>query len=252
MEASSRYAVDGLSSIHSLSALKEGLRIQKSIPGLKKKVLRMLALNYAIFLMVSLILNGLFYFYFLNPLISWLFGTEGGFFASLGQWLLWIIQLTVAAVFAFISLRFSLELAGIWHQQLVSHVIRHYRQIPEVSQSFREWLSSIGSTIVDALKLCLLPLLLLFAGLVPVIGLLLVYLLESHLLGRDSMNVYLEEIQSGEEKEELKKKLRWISLKLGWFPMLMAFIPIVGWLMLPMLMVMIVIGFTSLLERARQ
>ena len=105
---------------------------------------------------------------------------------------------------------------------------------------------------MDALKLCLLPLLLLFAGLVPVIGLLLVYLLESHLLGRDSMNVYLEEIQSGEEKEELKKKLRWISLKLGWFPMLMAFIPIVGWLMLPMLMVMIVIGFTSLLERARQ
>ena len=49
MEASSRYAVDGLSSIHSLSALKEGLRVQKSIPGLKKKVLRMLALNYAVF-----------------------------------------------------------------------------------------------------------------------------------------------------------------------------------------------------------
>ena len=103
MEASSRYAVDGLSSIHSLSALKEGLRIQKSIPGLKKKVLRMLALNYAVFLLVSLILNGLFYFYFLNPLISWLFGTEGGFFASLGQWLLWMIQLTVAAVFAFFT-----------------------------------------------------------------------------------------------------------------------------------------------------
>ncbi len=34
---------------------------------------------------------------------------EGEFFASLGQWLLWMIQLTVAAVFAFISLRFSLE-----------------------------------------------------------------------------------------------------------------------------------------------
>ena len=49
MEASSRYAIDGLSSIHSLSAFKEGLRVQKSIPGLKKKVLRMLALNYAVF-----------------------------------------------------------------------------------------------------------------------------------------------------------------------------------------------------------
>ena len=69
MEASSRYAVDGLSSIHSLSALKEGLRVQKSIPGLKKKVLRMLALNYAVFLLLSLILNGLFYFYLLNPLM---------------------------------------------------------------------------------------------------------------------------------------------------------------------------------------
>ena len=252
MDASTRYAVDRLRRVHALTAFKEGLRVQKSIPGLKRQVLKMLVLNYTIFLLVSLILNGLFYFYILDPLIVWLFGSEGGFFASLGQWLFWMIQLTVAAVFAFISLRFSLELASIWHQQLVSQVIRHYREIPEVSYSLREWFSSIASTSFGAFKLCLFPIILLFAGLIPVIGLMLVYIFESHLLGRDTLSVYLEEIQSGEEKEELNKKLRWISIKLGWLPMLMAFIPVVGWLMLPMVVVVIVIGLTSLIERARQ
>jgi len=252
MEASTRYAVDRLRRVHALTAFKEGLRVQKSIPGLKRQVMKMLTLNYTIFLLVSLILNGLFYFYILDPLIVWLFGSDGGFFASLGQWLFWMIQLTVAAVFAFISLRFSLELASIWHQQLVSQVIRHYREIPEVSYSLREWFSSIASTSFGAFKLCLFPIILLFAGLIPVIGLMLVYIFESHLLGRDTLSVYLEKIQSGEEKEELNKKLRWISIKLGWLPMLMAFIPVVGWFMLPMMIVVIVIGLTSLLERARQ
>ncbi len=157
MEASTRYAVDRLRRVHALTAFKEGLRVQKSIPGLKRQVMKMLTLNYTIFLLVSIILNGLFYFYILDPLIVWLFGSDGGFFASLGQWLFWMIQLTVAAVFAFISLRFSLELASIWHQQLVSQVIRHYREIPEVSYSLREWFSSIASTSFGAFKLVPVP-----------------------------------------------------------------------------------------------
>ncbi len=250
MESTTGYALERLRGIKALSTLREGIRVQKSIPGLKRHVIRLLILNMVIFLLITMLLNGLFYYYLLNPAISWLFGSDGGFFASLGQWLLWATQLTVAAVFAFISLRLSVELSSIWHQQLVSRVIRFYRQVPEVSISFREWLKSLGSTIVEALKLCLMPLLILFGGLVPVIGLPLVYLLESHLLGRDAVMVYLDEIQT-EERDELKKKLRWVPVQLGWLPMLLAFIPIAGWLMMPLVLILLVIGLASQLERSR-
>ena len=39
-----------------------------------------------IFLLITMLLNGLFYYYLLNPAISWFFGSDGGFIASLGQW----------------------------------------------------------------------------------------------------------------------------------------------------------------------
>ena len=243
--------VDRISSINAISSLREGFRIQKNIPGLRRQLSRLLILNYIIFLLVSLLLNGLFYYYVLEPLINWLFGSEGGFFATIGQWMLWLLQLNVAAVFAFISLRFSIEVSGIWHQLLVSRVIRHYREIPEVRFHFRDWMKSLVYSMVEALKLCLVPLLILFAGLIPLIGFLMVYLLESYILGRDVLRVYLDEINEEVELNELRKNFRWVPIKLGWLPMLLAFMPVIGWLLMPLVQILLVIGLASLIERAR-
>ena len=245
------FGADRLREIQALSTIREGVRLQKRIPELKHYVIRLLILNLLIFLVFVLLLNGIFYYYLLNPAISWLFGSEGGFFTYLGKWILWAVQLTVAAVFAFVSLRLSFELSSLWHQQLVIRVIRFYRQVPEVSISFREWLKSLGSMILEALKLCLMPILILFAGLIPVIGLPLVYLFESHLLGRDAVMVYLNEIHIAEERKELKKKLRWVPVKIGWLPMLLAFVPVLGWLLMPLVLILLVVGLASQLERSR-
>ena len=55
------------------------------IKGLRRLVFRALLLNYLIFLAATLMLNGLFYYLLLNPLISWLFGGGEGFGLPLGQ-----------------------------------------------------------------------------------------------------------------------------------------------------------------------
>ncbi len=183
--------------------------------------------------------------------IGWIFGSDTGVWATLGQWLLWLVQLSVAAVFAVVSLRFSIELSGIWHQQLVARVIRHYREIPEVRLSFSEWVGTLFLGVKQVLKLSLFLLILVAASLIPGIGFMLVFVLESQLLGRDVVDVYIDELSGTENLDSLKGLLKWTPLKLGWLPMTLAFIPIAGWTMMPLVLMLQVIGFASQLEKAR-
>ena len=98
--------------------------------------------------------------------------------------------MTVAAAFAVASLRFSVSLVTLWNQSLVERVIYNFREIEERKFSFKIWLAEVKYIFSEALKSCIYPLLLLFIGLIPVIGLLLVFILESHLLGTESIIAY--------------------------------------------------------------
>ncbi|GIT09484.1 MAG: hypothetical protein CM1200mP30_31140 [Pseudomonadota bacterium] len=83
---------------------------------------------------------------------------------------MWSIQLTVAAIFAVASLRFSVSLVTLWNQSLVERVINHFREIEERTFSFKIWLAEIKYIFSEALKSCIYPVLLLSIGLIPVIG----------------------------------------------------------------------------------
>ena len=95
------------------------------------------------------------------------------------------------------------------------------------------------------------PLFLLFVGLVPIVGLPLVFLLESHLLGRQSVVVYLESLTNPEEAVELRKNWRWVPMRIGWLPAILTFIPFAGWVFLPLALTYEVVGFTYLVEKSR-
>ena len=106
-----------------IKVFKAGHKAMSEIKGLRGMVFRALLLNYFIFSGATLLLNGLFYYLLLNPIINWLFGGGEGFWASLGRVTLWSIQLTVAAAFAVAALRFSVSLVTLWNQNLVERVI---------------------------------------------------------------------------------------------------------------------------------
>ena len=240
-----------LSGTGAIKVLKAGHKAMSQIKGLRRQVFRALLLNYLIFSGATLLLNGLFYYLLLNPIINWLFGGGEGFWAFLGRVTLWSIQLTVAAVFAVAALRFSVSLVTLWNQNLVERVIYNFRKIEERTFSFKIWLAEVKYFFSEALKSCIYPLILLSIGLIPVIGLLLVFMLESHLLGRESIIAYSDCLKDVEEAREFRKKWRWLSLRIGWLPAVLTFIPFIGWLFLPLSITYEVVGFAFLAEQSR-
>jgi hypothetical protein len=240
-----------LQKTHALEVFRGGQQAFAEIEGLRGLVLRGLFFNYLIFFAATIMLNWLFYFQVLNPFINWLFGGGDGFWASVGTFVLWSIQLTVAAVISLAALRFSVELMSFWHQSIVKRIIKNFRQIEETAFSLKAWLAELKYIFKEALKACLFPLLLLFVGLIPILGLPLVFLLEAHLLGRQSIVVYLESLTNPQEAVELRKSWRWLPIRIGWLAAILTFIPFAGWIFLPLTLTYEVVGFTYLVEKSR-
>ncbi|MDE0793871.1 MAG: EI24 domain-containing protein [SAR324 cluster bacterium] len=240
-----------LQKTNALAVFRSGQQAFTEIEGLRGLVLRGLFLNYLIFFAATIILNWLFYIQVLSPFIDWLFGGGEGFWASVGTVVLWSIQLTVAAVISLAALRISVELMSFWHQNIVYRIIKNFRQIEETAFSLKAWLRELKYIFKEALKACLFPLLLLFVGLIPILGLPLVFLLEAHLLGRQSIVVYLESLTNPQEAVELRKSWRWLPIRIGWLAAILTFIPFAGWIFLPLTLTYEVVGFTFLVEKSR-
>jgi uncharacterized protein involved in cysteine biosynthesis len=150
-----------------------------------------------------------------------------------------------------VALRFSIELASLWHQSLVVRVVRHFREIEEPHFSLEAWWDGMKAALWEALKSCVFPLLLLLLGLIPLLGVVLVMVVQAHWMGRDVVNVYLDELRDLDEVAALRQSWRWMSLRLGWLPMGLAFVPLFGWLLLPFVLTCEVIGFTYQVESSR-
>ena len=236
---------------HALSALRAGRQALSEITGLRSQMIRGLLINYAVFVLAVLVLNGLFYFYALAPFIGWVFGGGEGFLAATATVVLWLVQLTAAAVFAMVALRFSIELSSLWHQSLVIRVVRYFRKIEEPPFSLEAWWNDIKTALREDFKACVFPLLLLLLGLIPLIGVVLVMVLQAHLMGREVVNVYLDELNDPDDAVALRQTWRWVPMRLGWLPMGLAFVPLLGWLLLPFVLTCEVVGFTYQVESFR-
>ena len=240
-----------LKKTHALAVFRAGQQAFSEIEGLQGLVLRGLFLNYLIFFAATIILNWLFYLQVLSPFIDWLFGGGEGFWAAVGTVVLWSIQLTVAAVMSLAALRISVELMSFWHQNIVNRIIKNFRKIEETEFSLKAWLAELKYILKETLKACFSPFLLLFVGLIPIVGLPLVFLLEAHLLGRQSIVVYLESLTKTEEVVELRQSWRWLPIRIGWLAAILTFIPFAGWVLLPLTLTYEVVGFTYLVEKSR-
>ncbi|MBF0280546.1 MAG: EI24 domain-containing protein [SAR324 cluster bacterium] len=225
----------------------------QNVEKLKTSVWKTFLINYAIFTGVIVLLNGIIYLYALRPLVDTVFGTEDGSIAILGSVLLWATQIVSAAIFAMAALRFSIVLMSLWHENLVSLVIGHFRSLPEHSFSIGAWLKTLRQTAVTGIKEMFVFLLLLFLSLLPGIGLLLVFTAGAFFMGKDITTPYLNVLQEHREPvKELRKSLRGPAFFLGVIQMLLALLPIVGWLLMPLVMIVQITGLTYVLEETRK
>ena len=239
---------DRINFISLFSAYKKAII---EVDGLRQLVFWGLLLNYFIFFVVALTLNVIVFSQILNPIINFIFGEGEGIWSSIGKFLLWSIQLTLAAVISLASIRFSIELISLWHQTIVNQIIGYFRQTEEKRFTMKALAADMKYFLKEALKCLFSPILLLLVGLIPFVGIPIVFILEAHLLGRQSVMVYLESLTNQEESNELRKIWRWVPIRIGILPAALTFIPFLGWLLLPLTITFEVIGFTYVVEKSR-
>jgi uncharacterized protein involved in cysteine biosynthesis len=101
--------------------------------------------------------------------------------------------------------------------------------------------------------LVLLALLSLGLGFVPVVGPLLVLLVQSYLLGREVRDPYLVVRAAwGDDPLTARKGLTLWTVWAGLLPFALAMLPVIGWVLLPVAMVHLVAGFAWRGEEARR
>ena len=131
---------------------------------------------------------------------------------------------------------------NVWNKSLVSKILENFGKNEKQKISIKTLWNEAKVFFIEVIKACIYPILMIFLSLIPLIGMPIVFLMESHLLGKQSTIVYIECLTNINEIAYFKKKWRWLPIRIGWLPAILTFIPIIGWLLLPLTITFQVIG----------
>ena len=232
--------------------LRGGRRALKTVPGLRRLLFQGFLLTYLISFVLAVALVVLAYYAFVEPALlqieNW--GTDHdtmkGAVAVVLKVFLWaglVIAVLAAQVVAFLL---TLSMMGLWFEALVERVVKHRRGADAAggeAQSLLGWLKSVGASLAASVWLVFLALFALLVGVVPVVGPLLAFVLNSYLMGREVRDPYLSvRAALGDRARDLiKGRFGW-TVRVGVVPVLLAMIPVAGWLVLPVVMVYLTVG----------
>ncbi len=234
-----------------LALLSSGRRALREVPRLRLFLLKGFLLNYAFFLITSVLAYYMVYFFFVQPYMArmdqWVTGE--GFFWELLILVLnvvqWMTQLLLLVGTLMLSLLFSLAMMSMWLEALAARIVAHCRGESAEAGAFSlvEWVAGLGAAFRDSIRLILLALGALLLGFIPVVGPLLVILVDSYLLGWEIRDPYLAVRQQfGDPRKQLRKGLVLWTIQAGFVPVALS-ITIVGCLLLPVVMIYMVAGF---------
>ena len=244
-----------------LSLLRSGRRAFREVPGLRLFLLTGLALNYAVFLLVGGAVMAGLYFFVVQPLGASLGAWSGGegFLAGLLSAvltaLLWLTQLLLMAASLLLSFLLALSLMTLWFEALAGRIVAHCRGgtgSAEEAFSLGAWLKGLGRSLKDGLRLILLSFLALLLGFIPVVGPFLVIGINSYLLGWEIREPYLAVRESSHEARRNLRRgtLAW-TISAGFLPVVLALVPLLGWLLLPAALIYLVAGVAWQAEQGR-
>ena len=235
-----------------VALLKGGSIAIKSVPGLRGFVFRGFLLNYLVFVFVAALGMGLLYQYAVAPLLEMvpMPADTQGFMAVLLSWIakvmLWVLNIVLMGATLTLSFLVSLSMMSLWYEALAGRIVAHFRGSEESAAqrfSMGRWLAGLTRSLKDSIVLLLLSLLALAAGFIPLVGPLLVPAINSYLLGREVRDPYLVvRMELGDDPAMLIRGLKLWTLRIGMVPMVLGFIPVVGWFFLPVCVMYLVAG----------
>jgi Sulfate transporter CysZ/Etoposide-induced protein 2.4 len=253
-------AAGGITRAGPLALLAAGREAFRQVPGLRGLLVKGFLLLYAVFVVVSAVVLGVVYRFLVQPLSHSIGHLEatGNFFLDLllplASGLLWLGELLLLAATLLLSLVLSLALMSLWFEALAGRVAAHARggAGPEAPFSLAAWVRSLARSVRDNLVLLGLALLSVVLGFVPLAGPFLVFALASYLMGWEVREPYLAvRAARGESLPALRRGLTWWTVRVGSLAVLLALVPWLGWLLLPVLLIYQVAGVAWLSERGR-
>ena len=198
-------------------------------------------MNLALYLVIGVGLNLLFFYYAHLPLENLLIKHTPAWLSISGQVLLWLVQIVIGLIFMLFSIRVSLMLMEFWYEALAARVVYFSRGKPK-GPSIKMRLVGLVLMVPMILKEIGIMAMLVFVSFIPVLGAITVFLSGSYLMGKMIIEPYEAVIEGMGDKRDLTAEGKVKPFFLGLFPMILTLIPIIGWAFLPVYMVLQVIG----------
>lgn len=255
-------AAEGLTRHGPLALLSSGRKAFGIVPGLKGFLVKGFLINLALFFVLVSLTLALVYPLMVAPMADYLdsLANSGGFWAGLWHsflsWLFILVKLLVMTLVVAGSFIISLAMMSLYFEALAARIMAHLgRGSAEEAQarfSISRWTASIVRSLKDSVVILILIVVAFILGIIPFIGPLLALLLNGFLLGWEIREPYLVvRAEQNGSLTELRQGLRLWTIKVGILPLLVAMVPLIGWLLLPLLMIFLVAGVSYTAEQAR-
>lgn len=250
----------GVHRVGPLALLGAGRTAFREVPGLRLLLLKGFLLLYGIFVVVSAVVLGLVYRYVIQPLSQGMasYDVGGNFFLDLLfpllSGLLWLSQVLLLAATLLLSFMLTLSLMTVWFEAVAERVANHARggALGDATFRFKDWLASLGRSLRDSLLMLVLAVVSLVVGFVPLLGPFLVFAVAAYVMGWEVREPYLAvRAARGADLVALRKGLTAWTLRVGMLPVVLAIVPWVGWLLLPVVLVYMVAGVAWSSEKQR-
>lgn len=223
--------------------LQHGLLAARTIPGLNTMVFKALLINGLVLFLVVAGLSYSFYEFIFQPVLGWIEPHVPDWLHSVSVGLTWLLLAAIALISTLLAIRVSFILLGVWYEHLAEKVIKHHRTLPSLPFRWSEQIHSLAFTVFSIGREIFTAVGLLMLGFVPLFGPIMVFLIGGHWSGRGIIEPYLTVLKSAKlPVGDLSLKPSLMTLSLGAIQVALALIPLVGWVLLPFVMVYQVIG----------
>ena len=253
MGPSHNFFINAVKKHNALHLFKGGFEACREVPKLKR--------SYLLGVLCSFALTAIFFFIILKIVYTPLF-TESLWpytmtWVDKFSWFAWIFKgiyflaaLIALSLICYISLQLANLFMGIWLDFLIERTIRHFRALPDQAWSLSRCLGILLKQIKPICLTILFSILFFCLSFIPVIGPILALIGLSRSLGQDLISPYqmiLAEYKEGAGAAHVFKSKE--LCKNGCLTALILSIPFLGWVLVPLLRNLQILGFCYSIEK---
>lgn len=248
------FILEQLCRVHGLELLRQGCRAFRSVPGLFSRYLLGVLLTLLLAILILWGMDQLVYEPFIRPIILSIglkLNTGWAWLHYLSSPVMWIIRVLCWMALLIMAVKLASACMGFWIDLLIERIIDHHRPGPDMPFSIRRLLMSTLRSLALAVRSLLISLIFFVLGFIPLLGVPLSFIGMACSSGADILNPYLLVLAERDSSVLRGHRLPLQrGVRIGWFQALLAMIPIIGWIAMPLLLLLQIMGTTQWVETA--